>query len=298
MRPQILIIPPNFLLDRFAQQLSDRFELLCPDDISQARAILEQDETVPMAALYNPLLLSDQETATLARLCKRHGIVPLLFSPDAQLSQAVELANQGSFFRVIGEHATLSALTTALDDAVTHYRLLLPGGNTPDLDPLTRCSSRLHGLERLRQNLVRAHRYGQHLSIIVFDLDGLGRINDGHGFECGDLVLSRLARAMEEQIRTDIDLLCRWGEDDFLLILPETAVRGAARLAQRLHKSLEGLDIGFDREKIRISASFGVTGYAPEYPDHNQDHETMLLLANRCLLQAKAAGGDQVLCCP
>ena len=94
-------------------------------------------------------------------------------------------------------------------------------------------------------------------------------------------------------------MVSRWGEDEFLLMLPETTIRGAGRLATRIQQKFATLDLrSADDQPIPAVASYGIAGFAPETPERNTSLEALVLIASRCLAQAKSAGGNQVLCCP
>jgi diguanylate cyclase (GGDEF)-like protein len=104
-------------------------------------------------------------------------------------------------------------------------------------DPLTGLLNRRAMEERLEQELQRTARYGEPLSVLLMDVDGLKQINDAHGHAGGDRALRVVARAMREQSRA-IDLTGRWGGDEFLVAAPNTDTAPATHLADRIRRAV------------------------------------------------------------
>jgi len=231
--------------------------------------------------------------------------LPLLLVPDVDLAASLIEANKHSVFRVTPESAPAAALVAVFRDAVRQFALIeqereqrLRIEQLTLTDPLTGCLSRLHLEEHLKKELSRSSRYGHYLSVILCDVDGLKEVNESVGRRVGDQVLAGFARTAMQLVRQDIDTITRWGEDEFLLVLPETPIRGAGRVAARLREQFAALDCVPDGHQVSCTASFGVAGFAPDGAGRNALLDDLLLIAGRCLLQAKAAGGNQVLCCP
>jgi diguanylate cyclase (GGDEF)-like protein len=231
--------------------------------------------------------------------------IPLLLAPEAHLAGILPLANSRGVFRVVPENTPTGSLTPVFRDAVRQFDLLQQEHHLharieqlTSTDPLTGCSNRLHLEGYLKKELSRSLRYHHYLSVILCDIDGLNRVNETFGHQAGDAILIGFVRTAGQIIRQDIDTITRWGDDEFLFVLPETTIRGAGRVATRLQEQCTRLDCAVDGHRIAYTASFGVAGFAPEAADRNAAVDELLLIAERCLLQAKAAGGNQILCCP
>ncbi len=161
-------------------------------------------------------------------------------------------------------------------------------------DPLTKCYNRSYLAERMPQALKTAARYGQCLSIMLFDVDHFKIHNDTLGHLAGDELLEEFARFVKTLIRIDVDWLVRYGGDEFLLVMLNTPVSGAADLAKRLctgisHKSFTVLE-----KKIRITASFGVTGIDMSNGAFRVTGDALIGSADRYLYEAKKAGRNTV----
>ncbi len=152
-------------------------------------------------------------------------------------------------------------------------------------DQLTGLHNRLHLDNIFMAEIQKAKRYGRPFSIVALDFDYFKRINDEHGHQTGDSVLIELSRLLKQHVR-EADTLGRWGGEEFLIICPETNLRGAVQLAENLRIAIEKYDfkvIGFS------TSSFGVASYRP-----GDTEELMMERADNALYKAKALGRNQV----
>ena len=100
-------------------------------------------------------------------------------------------------------------------------------------DGLTGLFNRAHGLEMIEHELRRARRSHQPLALLMIDIDHFKSVNDRYGHLCGDAVLSAVGRRFKEVLRSS-DLKCRYGGEEFLILLPETSIEGAKQVADTL----------------------------------------------------------------
>ena len=124
-------------------------------------------------------------------------------------------------------------------------------------DPLTGLLNRRRFLEQAESEFLRSQRYRHELAAVMLDIDHFKAINDTHGHFVGDQVLIALSRAAENLLR-DIDILCRWGGEEFVILMPETPLAGAAILAERLRELLARLAVDTDAGTLRFTISAGV----------------------------------------
>jgi diguanylate cyclase len=159
-----------------------------------------------------------------------------------------------------------------------------------ELDELTGSYNRRCIMRMLGEEITRARRIETRCSIALIDLDWFKRINDAHGHPTGDEVLRTFAITMFANIRT-IDRFGRYGGEEFLLVLPDTSVDGAAQNLERLREIVADLDWSAFSPGMRVTISAGVTTLQPdETPD------TFLARADRALYSAKARGRNQIAC--
>ena len=156
-------------------------------------------------------------------------------------------------------------------------------------DGLTGCFNRTHALEVLDVELRRARRSQLPLSLIMFDLDHFKEANDRYGHLCGDAVLAAVGGRMRDVLRGS-DLKCRYGGEEFLVLLPETPLEGAKRVADSLRRELADLPIHWKDETLSITASFGVTVALPS----EIDSEAIIGRADAAMYRAKEQGRNCV----
>lgn len=124
-------------------------------------------------------------------------------------------------------------------------------------DALTGCFNRAHVLEILEGELARTRRSGTSLSVVLFDVDYFKRINDRYGHSCGDAVLAAVGHRIRQVLRRS-DIRCRYGGDEFMVLLPETSASGAMRVAEWLRGEMEQAVIAPSGDRLSISISAGV----------------------------------------
>ncbi len=161
-------------------------------------------------------------------------------------------------------------------------------------DALTGCFNRRYMNEHLPREIRRALRYRRSLSVALCDLDHFKTINDLHGHQCGDHVLQEFVKSVNELIRTDSDWLARYGGEEFLMVLPETSLANATRLAERLRVYLEKKTFNCQGEAIHMTVSFGVTGFSADRLPESVKADDILRRADEYLYQAKNDGRNRV----
>ena len=158
-------------------------------------------------------------------------------------------------------------------------------------DPLTGVAVRRVLESRLQAAFAHASEEGGALAIVMCDLDHFKRINDTHGHHAGDLALVAAARALD-QTRREADLLCRYGGEEFTLLLEDTDGSTALQVAERLRRAVEAIDLRVEGRAIPLGLSAGVAAF-PEL--HVKTGGELILLADEALYQAKRNGRNRCL---
>lgn len=153
------------------------------------------------------------------------------------------------------------------------------------IDPLTQLYNRFFFNTLLEQEVARARRFNHSLSLIMLDLDFFKKVNDTFGHYAGDTVLTELAEILQQHSR-ETDLPIRWGGEEFVLLLPETDIGGAARLAEKIRVAVK--DYRFT-EAGSLTASLGVATLC-----NQEDQGDLLKRVDDALYEAKGGGRNQI----
>jgi diguanylate cyclase (GGDEF)-like protein/PAS domain S-box-containing protein len=157
-------------------------------------------------------------------------------------------------------------------------------------DPLTGLFNRRFMEESLEREMQRAVRKNHPISVLFIDLDHFKRFNDTFGHDAGDLVLRSIADLFRKLFRVD-DVICRYGGEEFGIILPESSAENAAIRANALREEIKKLEIQYKNHTLgRITLSIGVASF----PEHGKTSNELLKAADQCLYKSKAAGRDTV----
>lgn len=157
-------------------------------------------------------------------------------------------------------------------------------------DPLTNLFNRRYLDDTLERELERAAREKYPVCVILMDLDHFKLVNDTYGHEAGDLILKALARTLLAESRRG-DFACRFGGEEFVVVMPNIPVDVAFQRAEALRLALNALRIPYGQFHLRTTISMGIACY----PSNGQERETLLRAADRAMYAAKKAGRDHIL---
>ena len=156
-------------------------------------------------------------------------------------------------------------------------------------DPLTGLPNRRYAMERLEQEWSASSRNQRTFSVMVIDIDRFKSVNDVYGHDTGDQVLRQVAMALRKAARSE-DVVCRLGGEEFLVVLPDTPLAAAVRLAERLRVAVCGSPIALGSLRHALSVSIGVAERGPM----NAKFDELLKAADEVLYHAKRLGGNRV----
>lgn len=156
-------------------------------------------------------------------------------------------------------------------------------------DPLTGLFNRRYLEEALKIEIGRAIRMRSSCSIVIFDIDYFKSINDKHGHDGGDYVLSCLADVIRKKSRQG-DIVARYGGEEFLIFLPNAEPGEAYILAERMRETIEYVVFSFNGERVPVTISSGCASF----PEHGENYQAIITRADNALYRAKQKGRNRV----
>lgn len=226
-----------------------------------------------LAGLLGAILLAKAITRPLKRL---------ITAAHAVEAGNLEVSVPVSSHDEIGDLAdSFNRMVIALSEST---QKLIVRGNT---DSLTGLYNHRYFQDRVRSEITRAERYNRPMSVIMLDIDHFKSLNDTHGHPIGDVVLQQLAKVLIAEARKDIDIITRYGGEEFALILPETELDGALRVGERIRLGIQRQAFkAKDGETIPVTASVGIA----QYPIHSVEPEGLIMAADLAMYQSKSMG--------
>ncbi len=159
-------------------------------------------------------------------------------------------------------------------------------------DSLTGQTNRRYFFEIALREFTASIRYQRPLTIILFDIDGFKQVNDTFGHSIGDNILVQVARSAAEQIR-DVDVLARYGGDEFIILLPQTGAKQAFLIAERIRNSVASTHLEAESSGLAVTLSIGVAEI--KYTPNDEVIEDVIRRADLALYQAKKNGRNHAI---
>ena len=156
-------------------------------------------------------------------------------------------------------------------------------------DPLTGVFNRRYLQETLDREIARVHRTSQPVGIMIMDIDRFKIINDTYGHKAGDLILQALGKMLKAIIRRE-DIACRYGGEEFVVVMPGASLQTAQKRANIIRSRFEALRVTYETQNLHSTVSLGVAAY----PLHGATGEEVLIRADRALYRAKQEGRNRV----
>jgi len=199
--------------------------------------------------------------------------------PDPSTAESTLRAKE-QLLESMGEHMALAIANLSLREQLH---------TLSTRDPLTGVFNRRFMEETLLREVSQARRAKRPLGVIMLDIDHFKRFNDTFGHEVGDLLLKEVGKLLARETRGG-DVVCRFGGEEFVLLLPGASLLDSGKKAEALRRSIEGLSIQHGDRLLSVTVSLGVT----VWPDGGDDGETLLRSADQALYDAKESGRNLV----
>jgi diguanylate cyclase (GGDEF)-like protein len=311
----VLVVDDEPEITRSVAELLERdYQVLVANSADEALALLEENDV--------SVILADQRmpNGSGAELLARSidvapEVTRILFTGYSDISAVIEAVNKGQIYYYLAKPWMPEELQAVLSRGLERHRLV--SENRELLESLTRANEELEarvrerteqletisrkdaltGLanrgwldETLSLEVERSRRYGSRLSLIMGDLDHFKLVNDSYGHLVGDMVLKVAAEVLQAGVRMT-DLVARYGGEEFLIVLPNTGLREACVLADRLREQLQNAPVTFRAEPV--TGSFGVV----EWRSGELASDTVGR-ADKAMYAAKEQGRNRVSCDP
>ena len=191
-----------------------------------------------------------------------------------------------------GDAETLTSFADQASVAIENVLLHQETRQLSITDGLTGVWNRRYLEMTLRKEIERAQRFGRPVSVLMLDIDRFKRVNDRHGHQRGDEVLIEVTRRILGEIRTNIDVVGRYGGEEFVVVLPETTSGGARVVAEKIRSAMRDEPFaGASSDPIPVTVSVGVSAY----PEDGMEAEELIHRADTAMYRAKAEGRDRVI---
>src|SRR5574344_1299367 len=242
---------------------------------------------------YNPYVVILE--LSLAKL-KEIPMVTKFATPTLILSDKVydDVVLRGANFDYITKPVNKKEFELRIKNLVSIKDLKELIGQVSTTDELTGLHNRKFLHERLEQEISRAKRYDTKLSCLLFDIDFFKVVNDMYGYDWGDVLLKKIAEMLQGFIRKE-DILTRYGDEEFIVLLPNTNEENAFIFAERFRREIEKLEFipAGEEERHPITISGGIASY-PFLANVEEDANTLIRYAEHALYNAKKRGKNKV----
>ncbi|AAZ24563.1 sensor domain-containing diguanylate cyclase [Colwellia psychrerythraea] len=156
-------------------------------------------------------------------------------------------------------------------------------------DPLTELYNRRYFTELLHSEITRSRRFKRGFSLLMLDIDHFKSINDRYGHACGDAALIAFSKAVTNSIR-EVDTICRWGGEEFLVLLPEIPKVTAMVVAEKIRKNIENLETIYEGDLIKVTVSIGLEYFSGDAIEMS----SMINKVDQILYRAKDTGRNKI----
>ena len=270
-------------------EVKDTLENL--DNIEELDIRVELSDDLKNYELTNPSLVVIEDVPNLKDVLMTTKFkVPVLFVGDVITDVTVRALSFDYISKPFNKDLLVVRVQSLLKIKEFHDKI----DQVSTTDELTGLHNRKYLQERLDAEISRARRYKTPLSCLLFDIDFFKVVNDMYGYEWGDVLLKNFADKLRGMIRKE-DVLTRYGDEEFIVILPNTTEDNAFLFAERFRRNIEKMDFipAGEEERHPITVSGGISTY-PCLANVDEDANTIIRYAEHALYNAKKRGKNKI----
>ena len=261
------------------------------DSIDKASVRVELAEDLKEYELLNPYLLIVEDVPNLNDVLMTTKFkVPVLFVGEPINDVTIRSLTYDYISTPINKDVLVTRINSLFKVKEFHDKI----NEVSTTDELTGLHNRKYLQERLDAEISRARRYKTPLSCLLFDIDFFKVVNDMYGYEWGDVLLKNFADKLKAMIRKE-DVLTRYGDEEFIVILPNTSEDNAFLFAERFRRNIEKMEFipAGEEERHPITVSGGISTY-PCLANVEEDANTVIRYAEHALYNAKKRGKNKI----
>jgi diguanylate cyclase (GGDEF)-like protein len=284
--------------DHVSVLLRDEDTLVLRAQHGSLTPLLEEGETFPCEAEWWNNVLDSGGIATIGDLSAIEGKARICEEAQSRISipmisygQPLGLLILSSRERNFFAHTEIQPLESVADifaSAIQNANYVQRVKQLAYLDGLTGIFNRRYFETRITEEIERARRFGSELAVVMVDVDKFKSLNDTYGHLLGDEVLRQVSSLLSKQIRK-IDVVCRYGGEEFVILLPQTALEQALHVADKLRRAVEEWQFPGVPRTLTISGGVAV------FPNHGNTRDELVKTADAALYAAKESGRNRIL---
>jgi len=266
-----------------------------PKDQGLSGYVIATGESVLIGDVHEEIERAESILGRAIRFGGEHEVLSLLAVPMRLAGRTVGMISAQSYktHNYTEEDChLLEMLASYAAIALENHRLFKEVKSLAITDSLTEINNRRQLFALGQREFSRAARFGRPLSVVMIDIDHFKKVNDTFGHAAGDRVLRHLAQVLKQNVR-EIDVLGRYGGEEFVVVLPETELSVAYSMADRVRRKVFNAFSTPEFEDMQISVSIGVAEMRPDTPDL----AAVIERVDQALYQAKGSGRNRVVCC-
>ncbi len=321
-KPRILLVDDEVEnLKALERTLRDSFQVTACETPAKALAEIEKQD---FAAIVSDQRMPDMTGVELLdRVCKKRPLITrIILTGFTESKDLIEAINRAEIYRYVVKPWNNQEMVATLKQAVEYHQLRTQNAaliselqvlntdlesqvkiRTQELqeaneklqelavtDPLTKIFNRRVFSGKMTEEIERSRRYEHPMAVAMIDVDHFKQFNDMEGHPIGDEALKKVAHTIKGKIRKT-DVFCRYGGEEFCLMMPETDLVAGKEICERLRASVENAVFQGKQGRAYLTVSIGVAGF----PEHGDNISELIENADEALYQAKNSGRNRVM---